>query len=211
MRHTGKLDTWQDEKGFGFIVPDGGGRRLFVHATAFQNRSRRPVAGDALSYELVDTESGQRQAVAVTYTGGSIHPVPRRPRGLLATATVAAVFLLAIIGLGESGWLPRPLVWLYLGASALAFMLYWRDKRAARRGRWRIPERSLLLCGLLGGWPGALIAQRLFRHKSTKLPFQIRFWLTVLLNVGWLGWALSSAGVDEVAQRLGALVALWGR
>lgn len=75
----------------------------------------------------------------------------------------------------------------YLVMSAVAFFLYWRDKRQARADGWRTPEKILHGVELLGGWPGALIAQQAFRHKTRKLSFQLVFWLIVLLHqVVWV-------------------------
>ena len=67
--------------------------------------------------------------------------------------------------------------------SLLCFALYAIDKSAALAGRRRVPERRLLLLGLLGGWPGGLLAQQLLRHKTRKTSFLLPFWLTVLINV----------------------------
>lgn len=63
-------------------------------------------------------------------------------------------------------------------------ILYAVDKRAARTHRRRTPEATLLLLGVIGGWPGGLIAQRFLHHKTRKRSFQVQFWLTVLVNVG---------------------------
>ena len=71
----------------------------------------------------------------------------------------------------------------YACASILCFAAYARDKRAARTGRRRTPEQTLLLLGLACGWPGAFLAQRLLRHKSSKRAFQMKFWFTVVLNI----------------------------
>lgn len=71
-------------------------------------------------------------------------------------------------------------------ASLATFIAYAIDKRAARLGRRRTPERTLLLLGLAGGWPGAVLAQRLVRHKSSKAAFLARHWWTVLLNLAAL-------------------------
>jgi hypothetical protein len=75
--------------------------------------------------------------------------------------------------------------------SVLAIVLYGLDKRAALKGQRRVPERTLHLIGLAGGWPGALLARHLFRHKTAKPAFVTIFWLTVLVNVTAVAaWAL---------------------
>lgn len=70
----------------------------------------------------------------------------------------------------------------YAMASVVAFVAYAVDKNAARTGAWRTPERTLHVLGLVGGWPGALMAQAFLRHKTQKVPFRAVFWLTVLIN-----------------------------
>lgn len=71
----------------------------------------------------------------------------------------------------------------YLAVSAVTFVAYVSDKHAARRGGRRTPERHLHLLSLAGGWPGALLAQQLARHKTAKASFLFVFWWTVALNV----------------------------
>ncbi|MBD1577128.1 DUF1294 domain-containing protein [Vibrio sp. S11_S32] len=66
--------------------------------------------------------------------------------------------------------------------SLVTFIVYWKDKRAARKDLWRTPEKTLHILAFAGGWPGALIAQKVFRHKTRKLSFQIIFLLMVTLN-----------------------------
>ncbi|MBK5529519.1 DUF1294 domain-containing protein [Pseudomonas sp. TH06] len=71
--------------------------------------------------------------------------------------------------------------------SVLAFFLYWADKRKARADAWRTPENILHAVEFAGGWPGALIAQQVFRHKTRKVSYQILFWVIVLLHqVFWI-------------------------
>lgn len=83
----------------------------------------------------------------------------------------------------------------YLVMSVVAFAAYGIDKRAARDGGRRISEATLLMMGLLGGWPGALLARRRFRHKTRKQPFRTLFWLSVVANVALVavGWMLLAA------------------
>jgi uncharacterized membrane protein YsdA (DUF1294 family) len=68
-------------------------------------------------------------------------------------------------------------------ASVAAFVAFWVDKRAARLGRRRTSERTLLGLCVLGGWPGALLGRRVFRHKTVKQPFVFLMWVAVLVNV----------------------------
>jgi len=103
---------------------------------------------------------------------------------------IAILFLGVICGLVARGILPPGVLLLYVAASFAAAITYAADKSAARSGRWRIAERTLHVLALIGGWPGALIAQRVFRHKSRKPSFQIAFLVTVALNCGALLWLL---------------------
>jgi uncharacterized membrane protein YsdA (DUF1294 family) len=84
--------------------------------------------------------------------------------------------------------------WVLL-VSVGTFALYAWDKRRAQQGGQREPESRLHLLELLGGWPGAFLAQRLVRHKTTKKSFQFIFWVIVLLHQyvaidAFLGWRL---------------------
>ena len=84
-----------------------------------------------------------------------------------------------------------PIAVVYIIASVVTVVVYAADKSAARSGSWRISESVLHLLAVIGGWPGALIAQRLFHHKSRKVSFQITFWTTVIVNCAALAWYLS--------------------
>ena len=79
--------------------------------------------------------------------------------------------------------LPDYVALVYAAGSALTFVVYAVDKAAARSGRQRVSEGSLIVLGFVGGWPGALLAQQLLRHKTVKESFQRQFWQSVMLNV----------------------------
>ena len=70
----------------------------------------------------------------------------------------------------------------YLAASSAAFAAYAWDKHAARNDKKRVAERTLHLLALIGGWPGALLAQRTLRHKTRKQPFRALCLATILVN-----------------------------
>lgn len=91
----------------------------------------------------------------------------------LAVFTVTALF-----------WrVPLWFAGLYLIMSAACFIAYAIDKAAAVAGRRRISEAALIFLGLAGGWPGAIIAQQVLRHKSSKAAFRSSFWGSVVMNV----------------------------
>ncbi len=93
---------------------------------------------------------------------------------VFAAALAGAYFVFEL-----AWWVPV----LYGAASIVAFAAYGIDKAAARRQANRISEQTLLILGLVGGWPGALVAQQVFRHKTRKRSFRRAFWGTVGVNV----------------------------
>jgi|SRR6478735_7466851 len=87
--------------------------------------------------------------------------------------------------------------------SLLSFTIYGFDKRRAAKAGERTPETVLHLLELLGGWPGAFLAQQVFRHKTAKVRFQIVFWLIVLLyqavSLDYLmGWPVTNAAISAL-------------
>jgi uncharacterized membrane protein YsdA (DUF1294 family)/cold shock CspA family protein len=192
MRFAGRITEWHDEKGYGFVVPNGGGERAFVHVKRFERLRRRPEQGDLLSYEVGRDEKGRLAAMRVRIAGQPAvaqdnQRALRIPHTFLGFIAIAAIALAA-----WRGWLPIMALVIYTLMSVATFAYYWRDKRAAQENARRTPEAELHLLSLACGWPGALLAQGLLRHKSKKASFQTTFWITVLLNTGLMGWWLSS-------------------
>lgn len=203
MRYQGRITTWKDDKGFGFITPNGGGEEVFVHISSFSNRQRRPEGNELVTYELKVDGKGRAQASIVALVGEK--RTPSAPPGRSRIPPIfAGCFLVLVVVAVIAGRLPVVVLALYLIASAVAFFAYAFDKSAAARNQWRTQESTLHLFALLGGWPGALVAQRLLRHKSAKASFQTTFWATVVLNCGALGWLLSPAGANTLRSVLGA-------
>lgn len=205
MRHQGKITTWKDDQGFGFITPNLGGPEVFAHIKSFANRQRRPVVNQIVTYELSRDAKGRLQASAVDFVG-----MTKKSRTMAATGpsrwplVIAGVFFAFLALSTVGGKLPTALLGLYVVASLAAFIAYAADKSAARNDRWRTAENTLHLLALLGGWPGALVAQNRLRHKSAKASFLVAFWATVALNCGALGWLLSPPGSRALRTALGS-------
>ncbi|WP_457101744.1 DUF1294 domain-containing protein [Microbacterium sp. P5_E9] len=117
-------------------------------------------------------------------------PLPAALSWSTLVAFIAA-FGIAFVTLGLPWWMPA----LYLAMSLVAFAAYGFDKAAARRGGRRVSEQTLLTFGLVCGWPGALVAQQLFRHKTRKRSFRRSFWSSVVLNVLVVGAFITVATV----------------
>jgi uncharacterized membrane protein YsdA (DUF1294 family)/cold shock CspA family protein len=193
MRIQGKIAKWKEERAFGFITPNGGGPDIFVHKNGLSRRSRMPTVGEIVTFEVVSTVGGKIWAENVLFQGESD---PRRNAIVVDVLLVilAILFLTAITALVVRDLLPPPVLAVYVCVSLLTFIVYRFDKSAAEFNDWRTPEIHLHTLSILGGWPGAIIAQRLLRHKSKKQSFQVIFWATVVLNATLLAALLSPAG-----------------
>ena len=202
MRVAGRIVQWDDAKGYGFIAPSDGGPKRFAHISAFGPRARRPFVGERVDYEPGTDAQGKARALKVRSLepkpapAGPAKPAPPR-RGASGSSasspkssadTGASLWLVpgfaSLVLLTHLAWpLPRGLWGTYVAMSFATFIVYALDKRAARRGQWRVKESTLHVLALLCGWPGALLAQHLLRHKSAKPTFRRVFWLSVALNI----------------------------
>ena len=208
MRHQGRIAKWNDERGFGFISPSGGGNSVFFHISSFPRSDRRPSVNEAVSYTLVFDSHGRPQANEVRFVVGprSAPPVRQVPRsGSVVPIAFSMSVLVALAALAAVGWLEISLLALYYGASLITYGLYARDKTAAQNAGRRTSELTLHLMSLIGGWPGALIAQVRLRHKTRKLSFLIGYWFTVIVNCTALG-VIIGKGVSPMKVILGAAV-----
>lgn len=213
MERRGALKSWNDAKGFGFIQPEDGGEPLFVHISAMRGNSR-PQVGDSVLYVAGRDAQGRPRAQHMRHAGLSLdRPAirrkpsaprpptarnkPRSPRRSDASGIRdLPLKLLILAGLcllptwGSLALLAQGVWWVALAyplVSLFSFCQYWLDKQHAQKGRWRTPENSLHIAELAGGWPGALLAQQLFRHKTRKASFQLVCWAIVALHQGfWL-------------------------
>src|SRR3954453_3158200 len=83
----------------------------------------------------------------------------------------------------------------YAVMSVVTFAVYAFNKSRAARGGWRVAESHLHALALLGGWPGALLAQQTLRHKRRKVAFMLVTLLIVALHVaGWVWLSRRASG-----------------
>lgn len=200
QRRCGTIVEWNETRGFGFATYEGG-QRVFVHAKAFLVRERPPAVGDAIVFSLGADDQGRPRAERVE----PLYPNAR----ILGRQFVAWIALLVVPVLALRRLTLLIDAWLLFGAagalSVLTYLLYWIDKRRAQAGAWRTPESTLHFFELIGGWPGAFLAQRHLRHKIRKVRYQVVFWFIVVAHQlvaldSLLGWRMVHAIEALIAE-----------
>jgi uncharacterized membrane protein YsdA (DUF1294 family)/cold shock CspA family protein len=207
--HKGQLTKWKDDRGFGFIQPNGSNQEIFIHITAFQNLNRRPEVGDVICYQLALEKDGKVRACnaslqestskLISNSSSSTKPIKYTSKpGIKYSSSVSRTILLSVIPvLGAIHFAittgnPIPLI-VYPVMSVITFALYADDKSRAKQKRWRVSESKLHLCEFMGGWLGGFVAQWKLHHKSSKVSYQFVFWLIVIIHIGfWLVWLFFS-------------------
>ena len=194
MRIKGKIATWHDDKGYGFVAPLSGDKQVFVHIKAFSNRNRRPQVNDIVSFAVSKDRQGRPCAIQATLAGDKLKEKTAQKSN--SFSIVFALGFLVVVGISVlTGRLPEFIGIAYAVLSLIAYFVYLWDKSAAKHGDWRTSESALHFLGLAGGWPGALIAQQTLRHKSKKVEFRRVLWATVLINCGVFVWLLTGGVV----------------
>jgi uncharacterized membrane protein YsdA (DUF1294 family)/cold shock CspA family protein len=189
MRLEGTLRSWNDERGFGFIHPRDGGDDVFVHISAFRTREIRPASNQLVSYEVEPGQEGKLRARNVEQISPEAEApllVPDRlPRRDVYGWLAILLFIFLYAALSASQGVAHVFAAVYVIASVVTIVVYALDKYSSIRGGWRVSESTLLTLGVLGGWPGAIVAQQAIRHKSNKPSFRRALWATVVLNVAF--------------------------
>lgn len=193
MRIKGKITSWNDEKGFGFITPSSSGKQVFIHINAFNKCSKRPEINKLVTYALSTDKQGRACVVRAKLADERLQKKAKSNDGFLSMT--GAVLFLVIAGISvHLAKIPPLILALYILVSLITFIMYAIDKSAAKNGTWRTQESTLHLLSLVGGWPGALVAQVKLRHKSKKQSFRSMFWITVLLNCSAFVWLHTPRG-----------------
>jgi len=188
---TSKIVEWDDQKGFGFLRHRK--QKLFLHRKNFAERHKRPAKGDKIHYRVGEDPQGRRCAIQATHVndGGKITR--------LTWLTLVALIILPAMAIGSlttHHQLPPLYILVPLALiNLVTYFTYRSDKKKARAKAWRTPETSLHLLETIGGWPAALLAQRQFRHKCSKVKFQAIYWGIVIIHIYLatdylLGWKI---------------------
>jgi uncharacterized membrane protein YsdA (DUF1294 family)/cold shock CspA family protein len=200
---TGPIVDWNPERGFGFI--ESNGQRIFLHMRDFNERHKVPEVGDVIQFDLGTDRQGRPCAQKARHVneGGRF-----TSENILFLLLLLGAPICALGRLSNVVPLAYPVTYWFVVCSVTYFVYAW-DKRRARSKRRREPENLLHLLELVGGWPGAFIAQRHLRHKCAKLSYQIVFWLIVAAHqfaaVDYLrNWTLTLRITHQVEMILNA-------
>ena len=177
MAIKGEIIRWDMEKGFGFIQPHSGGRQIFVHISDFKDRTHPPEIKQQVTFKRSTDKQGRSYAQKVTRKND------KYSKGFYLWVLTFLFWGLLIGGLYYVQ-APVFVFWLYGGMSVITFIVYSWDKFSAKMGRWRTSEKTLHRLAFFCGWPGALLAQAVLRHKSQKKTFRRFFWVTLWFNTG---------------------------
>jgi uncharacterized membrane protein YsdA (DUF1294 family)/cold shock CspA family protein len=199
MQQSGKIIKWNDEKGFGFIQSDASNSEYFFHISSYQSKGSRPSIGIEVNFKASVDDKGRDRAIKVRTVNSEQTMGPAKKAFIVSFIFLSAVGVATLLG-----YIPRLILYLYLIMSVITFIYYAWDKSSAKRSRSRIAEATLHNLSLFGGWPGALFAQQILRHKSFKKRFRLVFWMTVLLNLASLTYLISPYG-NWILQKVSEL------
>lgn len=184
MRYQGKIIKWYDDKGFGFIRAAQDSKDVFLHISEIHKLNKRPEINESVTYEITKDEKGRFRAMNVGYQSTQTNINKSDMPTSFSYAFLMFFFLFAafIIERALKGFLPPITVFMFVGANLIVFLYYYQDKASAIKKNWRTPESTLHFMSLIGGWGGAYIAQKMFRHKHKKTSFMMVYKLTILIN-----------------------------
>ncbi|MCH7227406.1 DUF1294 domain-containing protein [Haloferula sp. A504] len=174
--YRGVIVDWKAKSPFGFA--EANDEKIFLHITNFVDRPRWPEKGDEVSFEMGQDAQGRICAQDIVL---HVSPSVLGWRHLFELGLLLMLPALALPGLMEflSFW------WIAFCVGILSFLaglLQWLDKRHAIASSSRVPEATLHLFELFGGWPGSFLGQRVLRHKISKGSYQWVFWAIVLVH-----------------------------
>ena len=211
IRNKGKILKWNDDKGFGFILPSDidSKKNIFVHIKSFSDKRLRPAEGQQVTYTVQKNNDGKESAIKVSRStdhivrnkdysnhNKNINSTNKRINtnntqlDFKTTQSIPPLYIIIIVSFvaflfhfSIEGKLPPLVIVIYIAMGIITYYIYSEDKDMAINNERRISEQRLLALSLFGGWVGALIAQQKFRHKTQKISFQISFWTVVFFDI----------------------------
>lgn len=198
-----KVVEWDRTKGYGYLQV--GAKRLFLHRRDFIRTRREPHVGDLVEFSVGEDAKGRTCAKNAVFADGKTWNDSSSNWQVVGMLASGVLLVLPVMAAWRQGVPPHWIASYILGVSGLTYWQYARDKRRAQEGLWRVSEARLHLLELLGGWPGALIAQRLLRHKSSKGSYLFVFWMIVALHqiAAWDSmqqWRWSHAALSQIER-----------
>jgi uncharacterized membrane protein YsdA (DUF1294 family)/cold shock CspA family protein len=191
---TARIVEWDADKGYGYVETPT--QRVFLHIRDFAGHHQTPEVGDVVRFTLGTDAQGRTCATRAVHRdgGGRIRVWQWLMLAVLLAPSARAIWFLSPLVNGPL------LAGLWALVSLTTYGLYALDKQHARTQEARVPEVMLHFAELLGGWPGAFLAQRRLRHKCRKWRYQVVFWLIVLAHVYvatdyQLDWRLAREGL----------------
>lgn len=201
-KHQGYVVKFDAERGFGFIKFKEFDKELFFHIKGFK-ANRNPVIGEQVLFDIKPDKQGRPVAVNVQEAlfvakkqqereqrkqkqqAHKAHQARQEQKhgtlNLLCGFAVGYFVLIVIMSLMSD--VPSYLPLMYVVMGVISFIMYYQDKRKAQNNQWRIPEKTLHIIDVLGGWIGATFAHKLLNHKATKAPFRGVFYATIVIHV----------------------------
>ena len=202
-RLTAKVTEWDRAKGYGYLQI--GAKRLFLHRRDFIRTRREPRVGEAITFSVGADAKGRTCAQNAIFADGRTWSGSSSGWLVMRVLAAGVLLILPVTAAWRQGIQPHWITGYVLGVSLLTYWQYACDKHRALEGLWRVSEARLHLLELIGGWPGAIIAQCSLRHKITKRSYLFVFWMIVALyQVAALDsmkqWRWSHAALNQIER-----------
>ncbi|EEX33350.1 MULTISPECIES: DUF1294 domain-containing protein [Vibrio] len=191
MAIQGTISEWHDTKGYGYISVDDQEAQIKFHLCDLEAYGHPPRISERVQFRLAKDAQGGIRAVNVERQ--VVFNFSLSIAIWFFTTLVASVFLL--------DYPPLSFV-LYIALSTIAYMVYALDKHALHTGGWRVPSLTFHVLNIVGGWPGALLAQSVLHHKYNDIGYKSLFWLTLFANFGLFCWTLTKEGTVVMVEFL---------
>lgn len=189
MRHTGHITSWDEEQGTGHIKMTNGLELILVHKHEFRNHQTPPQLNQEVSFILSKDNTGKFIAQNVLRYEDKLPSTSNIRVALIFSIT--ALFLFSVMIFTKLPAEKAAIILVnYFLISTVTFKAYKIDRTFLLEHIGSLPESTLHFLSLLGGWPGAMLAQEILQHKIHDRGFKTLFWLTIFINIGLLAYLI---------------------